>query len=152
MKDKREQKQQKGKLGAKSKIKLKNYVKTNKGTNKRFKQVHNENEVNKAMAELSDGELKEAYIEELTQSIRDGKLAKYWEEVESIQEVIDETNGIDGIEDEIDFKEREQESWEDLSDEDNLKEVTKSFRDKFLAGAVIGGLLALAFIDIFFNK
>ena len=140
MKDKREQSKQKGKLGAKSKIKLKNYVKTNKGTNKRFKQVHNENEVNKAMAELSDGGtkgVKESSIQELENDI---------------QEVLDEINGIGGIEDEIDFKEREQESWEDLSDEVNLKEVTKSFRDKFLAGAVIGGLLALAFIDVFFNK
>lgn len=148
MKDKREQKQQKGKLGAKSKIKLKNYVKTNKGTNKRFKQVHNENEVNKAMAELSDGstkEVKESSIQELENDI---------------QEVLDETNGIESLdvsEDEIDFKERPKAPElrlisEGLSDEDNLKEVTKSFRDKFSAGVVIGGLLALAFIDVFFNK
>lgn len=131
MSHKREQKQ-KSKLGARSKIKLKNYNKSDK----RFKQVHNENEVNKAMAELSDGntkEVKESSIQELENDI---------------QELFDETNGIDGIEDEINFKEREQESWE----EDNLKEATKSFRDKFLAGAVIGGLLALAFVDVFFNK
>ena len=145
MSHKREQKQ-KSKLGARSKIKLKNYVKNNKGTNKRFKQVHNENEVNKAMAELSDGDtkgVKESSIQELENDI---------------QEVIDETNGIDGIEDEINFKERpkapetrrikEGFSWE----EDNLNEAKKSFRDKFLAGAVIGVLFALAFIDVFFNK
>lgn len=149
MKDKREQNKQKGKLGAKSKIKLKNYVKTNKGIktdkgNKRFKQVHNESEVNKAMAELSDGntkEVKESSIQELENDI---------------QEVLDETNGIDGIEDEIDFKERPKAPEprlikEGLSDEDyNMSK--KSFRDKFLAGAVIGGLLALAFVDVFFNK
>lgn len=144
MKDKREQSKQKGKLGAKSKIKLKNYVKTNKGTNKRFKQVHNENEVNKAMAELSDGDtkgVKESSIQELENDI---------------QEVLDETNGIDGIEDEIDFKERPKAPEprlikEGLSDGDyNMSK--KNFRDKFLAGAVIGVLFALAFIDIFFNK
>jgi len=145
MKDKREQSKQKGKLGAKSKIKLKNYIKSNK----RFKQVHNESEVNKAMAELSDGNtkgVKESSIQELENDI---------------QEVLNETNmveSLDGSEDEIDFKERpkapeprrikEGFSWE----EDNLKEAKKSFRDKFLAGVVIGGLLALAFIDIFFNK
>jgi len=145
MKDKREQSKQKGKLGAKSKIKLKNYIKSNK----RFKQVHNESEVNKAMAELSDGNtkgVKESSIQELENDI---------------QEVLNETNmveSLDGSEDEIDFKERpkapeprrikEGFSWE----EDNLKEAKKSFRDKFLAGVVIGGLLALAFIDVFFNK
>lgn len=140
--NKKEQKQ-KSKLGAKSKIKLKNYNKSDK----RFKQVHNENEVNKAMAELSDGdtkEVKESSIQELENDI---------------QEILNETNEIeslDGSEDEIDFKERPkapEPRWikEGLSDKDYNKS-NKSFRDKFLAGVVIGGLLALAFIDVFFNK